>query len=399
MKTICLAGKNEIAVNALNFLLDHYPTYRYLVVPNKTDPGFTTWQPSLIFHAKMRGVPVVSLEEVYPIQELIFLSLEFDALIKPHLFSSSNLFNIHFSALPKYKGMYTSVMPILNGESESGVTLHCIDSGIDTGDILDQIVFPIASNETGRDLYGHYLRYSFELFRKNIASILSGNYVTRVQPLAGASYFSRKAIDFSNLSLDLNKTAFEISNQFRAFHFRDYQMPVFKGWEICETEFTTQKSSGKAGQIVKESDTEFEITTIDFNLKLKKDYYKLFWEACSIGNLEEVKRLRTYVPNLDLRNKMGWNGLILAVYNGRDSVADFLLRNGANKNATNYKGTTVAMYGLGRFEKLGDDSMLRFMIAQKPDLRAKDEAGLSLLDYSKDDHARNLIKSGLGLSQ
>ena len=35
--------------------------------------------------------------------------------------------------------MYTSIWPIINGENYCGVTLHEIDSGIDTGDIIDQI--------------------------------------------------------------------------------------------------------------------------------------------------------------------------------------------------------------------------------------------------------------------
>jgi methionyl-tRNA formyltransferase len=399
MKTICLAGKNEIAVNALYYLLEHFPDFSYCVVPNKTDPGYTTWQPSLRFHAKKLGIPIRSLEEVYPIPDLIFLSLEFDALIKPHLFQTSHLFNIHFSALPKYKGMFTSVMPILHGETESGVTLHKIDPGIDTGDILDQILFPLLPHSTGRDLYGLYLSHSFELLKRNLDPIFNGTFSTRIQPVEGASYYSRKAIDFSDLPIDLNKTAFEVANQFRAFQFRDYQMPVFQEWEICGTEYTKTKSEGKPGRLVNETELYFEITTIDFNLKLQKDYYKPFWEACSKGNLQDVKRIFPFIPDVDLRNKLGWNGLILAVYNGSGPVAEFLLANGARKNGTNYKGTTITMYGLGRYEKFGDDSMLRFMMDQKPDLAARDELGLTLMDYARDEHARNLIALGLTLPQ
>ena len=43
--------------------------------------------------------------------------------------------------------MYTSCLPILFNEKESGVTLHKIDRGIDTGDIIDQITFPILSSD------------------------------------------------------------------------------------------------------------------------------------------------------------------------------------------------------------------------------------------------------------
>ena len=39
--------------------------------------------------------------------------------------------------------MFTSALPLINGEKETGVTLHKIDAGIDTGDIIDQIKFQI----------------------------------------------------------------------------------------------------------------------------------------------------------------------------------------------------------------------------------------------------------------
>ena len=59
----------------------------------------------------------------------------------PKNFLNARLYNIHFSYLPAYKGMFTSALPIKNGEVDSGVTLHKIESGIDTGDIIDQIKF------------------------------------------------------------------------------------------------------------------------------------------------------------------------------------------------------------------------------------------------------------------
>ena len=73
--------------------------------------------------------------------KIFFISLEFDKIINTSLFKTTNLFNIHFSLLPRYKGMYTSILPILNGDKISGVTLHKIDRGIDTGDIIDKCSF------------------------------------------------------------------------------------------------------------------------------------------------------------------------------------------------------------------------------------------------------------------
>ncbi|EAK1781968.1 hypothetical protein CVR99_08615, partial [Campylobacter upsaliensis] len=145
---VCIAGKNDIAVNALEFLLTFYEPKDLIVVPNQNDEGKDTWQRSLKKVAQKYGVKIVSLEECYSVKDLLFISLEFDLIIKPEKFVSKRLFNIHFSNLPKYKGVYTSIMPILYGENEAGVTLHYIDDGIDTGDIISQRLFKIGLNDT-----------------------------------------------------------------------------------------------------------------------------------------------------------------------------------------------------------------------------------------------------------
>lgn len=389
--TVCIAGKNEIAVRALEWVRQNFPEIPLRVVANKTDTGFNTWQPSLRYFAGKWGVPVVSLFDVYPIENLLFISLEFDAIIKPHLFASPQLFNIHFSALPKYKGMYTSVHPLLHGEKESGVTLHCIDPGIDTGDILDQIIFPIGNETTGRAIYQLYLDHAFLLFQKNFQKLLDKSWTAVPQSETGGSYYSRSSLNFAQLTIDYNKTAWEIANQFRAFHFRDYQMPQFNGWEIAATEIIHQKSKGKPGQIEFEDDQAFEISTIDYNIRLIKDYYARAWAAAEEGNLDSLKKFRPFLPDLDLRNRHGWSLLIIAVYQGHKEMASWLIGEGASVEITNYKGTTLPMYALGRYQKWRDDDMLHWMKQWKVDWYQADDQGKTILEYAPDENSRNII--------
>lgn len=60
--------------------------------------------------------------------------------------------NLHPSLLPLYRGMSPQHWPIINGDSETGVTVHFIDSGVDTGDIIVQKKLPIAHNTYVFDL-------------------------------------------------------------------------------------------------------------------------------------------------------------------------------------------------------------------------------------------------------
>lgn len=56
--------------------------------------------------------------------------------------------NIHASLLPRYRGVSPISEAILQGESETGVTIMQIDAGIDTGPILLQRAIPIEENDT-----------------------------------------------------------------------------------------------------------------------------------------------------------------------------------------------------------------------------------------------------------
>ena len=150
---ICIAGKNNIAVNVLEYLVkNNNKRYELGVVCNKTEKGINTWQKSLRYFAKKYNVKEYRIENIYQINQLLFISLEFDRIINTQYFKDARLYNIHFSLLPKYRGMYTSAFPILNGEEKSGVTLHKIDNGIDTGDIISQICFELSPMITSREL-------------------------------------------------------------------------------------------------------------------------------------------------------------------------------------------------------------------------------------------------------
>ncbi|MBF9231982.1 methionyl-tRNA formyltransferase [Microvirga alba] len=60
--------------------------------------------------------------------------------------------NVHGSLLPKYPGARTLSWAIEYGESESGVTVHVVDQGMDTGPIILQRSFPLSQFETTRSL-------------------------------------------------------------------------------------------------------------------------------------------------------------------------------------------------------------------------------------------------------
>lgn len=278
MIRLCIAGKNSIAVDVLQFILDKklYSKDEIVVVCNKNETGENSWQKSLRYYAKLWGIKEVQLEDVYKIKDLLFLSLEFDRIVKPKLFNTKYLYNVHFSALPKYKGMYTSALPLLHQEKESGVTFHYIDEGIDTGDIVEQILFKLEPDETARSLYFKCIHYGTQLVCRMLERMQNEGLKLPATPQSseGSTYFSKKEIDYKNLSIDLNRTAAQIKAQIQAFTFKEYQLPQISGGRverIFAAEITNVRSTEKPGTVLLKDEHRMIISSVDYNVVLYID--------------------------------------------------------------------------------------------------------------------------------
>jgi len=62
--------------------------------------------------------------------------------------------NVHGSLLPKYRGAAPIQWALINGETETGITIMQMDKGVDTGDILLQEKLPIGPEDTAGSLSG-----------------------------------------------------------------------------------------------------------------------------------------------------------------------------------------------------------------------------------------------------
>ncbi len=381
---ICVAGKNNIACDALRYLVSRFGPARVVVVPNADDLGAPTWQHSLRHTAQRLGVREVTLADVYPIENLLLLSLEFNELLRPARFATKRLFNIHFSHLPKYKGMYTSIWPILNDEAFSGVTLHYIDKGIDTGHLIAQRTFAIASADTSRDVYFKYLQAAYELLVENLDSLLMDTQQARPQPVTNSSYYSRATIDFSRpAEVDFRATAYQVRNYVRGFAFYEYQLPTALGHLIWRAELTSDPSQGKAGSLVTEDARTLTINTIDYNVRLHKDFSRALFAAVEANDLAEVRRLAPLTQDLNLTNRRGWSALMIACWHPFVEVARELLIHGANVNQTNLNGTSVLMYAKDGALRANDRTLLDDLLTRGADARWTDSTGLTVADYCR----------------
>lgn len=397
MKLI-IAGKNNIAVDVLRYA-KKLKNVELFVILNKTETFINGLQKSVGFYAKLWDVPIISLDKAYCLDEAVFLSLEFDQIIKPNLCKSKKLYNIHFSLLPQYKGMYTSALPILYGETISGVTLHLIDEGIDTGDIIAQKDFEICENETAGSLYLKYIENGTQIVIDNLKNILENSFKTFPQIQSNSTYYGKNSIDYSNLKIDYCKTACQVERQLRAFSFREYQLPKFNEYEIGSWEVLNNKSKLKPGSIINKTGNKIHITTIDFDMNLYIDPYKDLWQYCRLNDLSSLKNLleKNTDLNLETKTKEGWTALIIAVYHDAIDCIEFLLKQGADFNATNYNKTTVLMYAKAAALKTKDKRIINRLLQLGVNINEKDVYDKTVVDWveNEDFELYNYFKSKL----
>jgi len=147
----------------------------------------------------------------------ILISILYRDLIKPEqLKKLTRAFNFHVGLLPEYRGSACHNWAIINKESITGVTLHEIDDGIDTGPILDAFPIRIADDETADSLLKKAELLIFDMFKAFLHDMVKGGYeVIRQDPSLGHTYYRK----------DL-QTAKDLTHFVRAFTFEDKE-PAF----------------------------------------------------------------------------------------------------------------------------------------------------------------------------
>ncbi len=101
------------------------------------------------------------------------------------------IFNLHISYLPFNRGAHPNFWSFYEN-TPSGVTLHMIDEGVDTGPIIAQkyVNFKIEVN-TFQSTYNSLLLECEELFLEHLESLLSGNWVAKPQRSEGTHHYKK----------------------------------------------------------------------------------------------------------------------------------------------------------------------------------------------------------------
>lgn len=173
--------------------------------------------------------------------------------------------NYHPSLLPKYRGGSAINWAVINGETETGVSIHYIDEGVDTGPVLLQEKVVIEPDDTVKSVYFEKLYpMGIRMIGEAVELIKNGRVKPVAQDEALASF--QPVITARDTVIDWHKPTAEIYNLIRGANPAPGAASTINeiGCKIFDT--SSGNGSGAAGTVIDISDKAIEIATSDGSL-------------------------------------------------------------------------------------------------------------------------------------
>ncbi len=239
--------------------------------------------------AKKYGIPIelaqninadAFIEKVKQYKADIFVSMSFNQIFGKEIMNIPPLrtINCHAGKLPFYRGRNILNWVLINDEAEFGITVHYVDEGIDTGDIILQRAYPISDEDDYQTLLKRAYIGCADLLYDALKMIQRGKVETiqqrDIDPV-GMYCGKRQAGDEV---INWNQTSREVFNFIRALCSPGPQATSWiKGRKICinkarmiEGAYTYKNI---AGQVIGKTENGFWVKTADTMLEILEYTY------------------------------------------------------------------------------------------------------------------------------
>lgn len=202
MTTAVVFAYHDVGARALTVLLDHGVEVP-LVVTHEDEPGENVWFASVADLARDHRLPVVTpdrrgLRSLLPrLRELapdLLFSFYYRFLLPPSLLEvpRHGAYNMHGSLLPRYRGRVPVNWAVLNGERETGASLHVMTAEPDAGDLVDQMAVPILLDDTAYDVMRKVTVAAEIVLARSLPALAVGRAPRRPLDLSRGSYFGKR---------------------------------------------------------------------------------------------------------------------------------------------------------------------------------------------------------------
>jgi methionyl-tRNA formyltransferase len=194
-----------------------------LIFTHEDSPREEIWFASVRDLAEKNGIPYVTtdisqpenVERVRSIAPDFLFSFYYRNMIRPGVLEipARGALNLHGSYLPKYRGRVPVNWAVINGETETGATLHYMVEKPDAGDIVEQQKVPIAFTDTAFDVFGKVTDAAVAVISRAWPLLRDGTAPRVAMDLTAGSYFGGRKPDDGRI--DWSDGAVQIYNLVR----------------------------------------------------------------------------------------------------------------------------------------------------------------------------------------
>ncbi|MEK5039598.1 methionyl-tRNA formyltransferase [Sporosarcina sp. FSL K6-3457] len=229
MTNIVFMGTPEFSVSVLTMLHNEGHTISAVVTQPDRPVGRkrVLTPPPVKVEALRLGLPIIQPEKLTGSSELaeiialkpdLIVTAAFGQILPKKLLEVPKLgcINVHASLLPKYRGGAPIHQSIMDGETETGVTIMYMVEKLDAGDIISQVVVPIADTDHTGLLFEELSVAGTKLLQETLPSIVDGTNNKTVQDESLVTF--ARNISREQERIDWSKGGKAIYDQVRGLH-------------------------------------------------------------------------------------------------------------------------------------------------------------------------------------
>lgn len=199
MTTAVVFAYHNVGVRCLQVLLAQGVRVP-LVVTHLDSPGENIWFGSVAAVARRYDIAVATPDDpntgeftdrISTLRPDFVFSFYYRRMLKHALLAAGAraALNMHGSLLPKYRGRAPINWAVINGEGETGATLHHMVEKPDAGDIVDQQAVPILADDTAQEVFGKVTVAAEITLNRSLPRLIDGTGPRVRQDLSLGSYF------------------------------------------------------------------------------------------------------------------------------------------------------------------------------------------------------------------
>lgn len=296
MNKVIVCAYHTVGYRCLEELLRQGADIR-LIFTHEDSPTEEIWFASVRELAARHNIPYITSdinlpENIARLRELapeFILSFYYRNMIKPEVLdlARKGALNLHGSYLPKYRGRVPINWAVINGETETGATLHHMVVKPDAGDIVDREKVVIEFTDTAFDVFTKVTAAAVAVIARTWPQLLADTAPRIPMNLQAGSYFGgRKAEDGR---IDWTRSAVQIYNLIRGVtHPYPGAFTTLNGKKVIIWQAWPLEGNGEPGAVV--STEPLLIGTGEGLLEIKSLQFENEGEKHAAASFVEEKR-------------------------------------------------------------------------------------------------------------